>query len=229
MKDEHDPKGQGEGTPAIELKRREFLKTLGLIGGGLLAYSTPVVQASGLGASLQATTTVRFFDVATPAQYSINEPSVTLTLIVDGTAVPVDFQVLGNVRLNPTTDPNVSSVQILSLQFVSNDPNPLLAAGHDDGRLSASVPANTTIGQLNHLTGTLAETSFPITLTSERGGTVSSQVDPSNPTVTESQTAQKKCTKKNDVHVSATPSLLAQGTILLGMVPNVSTGTTGAA
>jgi len=229
MKDEHDPKEKGEGTLAIDLKRRELLKTLGLIGGGLLAYSTPVVQASGLGARLQATTTVRFFDVATPAQYSINEPSVTLTLIVNGTAVAVDFQALGNVRLNPTTDPNVSSVQILSLQLVSNDPNPLLAAGQDDGRLSAFVPANTTIGQLSHLTGTLTETSFPITLTSERGGTVTTRVNPSNPTVTESKTASKKCTKKNDVHISATPSLLAQGTIVLGMVPTVSAGTTSPA
>src|SRR3954471_4571029 len=105
MKDEHDPKEKGEGTLAIDLKRRELLQTLGLIGGGLLAYSTPVVQASGLGARVQAPTPDRLLDGATPAQYSTNEPSVTLTLIVNGTAGAVDFQALGNVRLNPTTDP----------------------------------------------------------------------------------------------------------------------------
>jgi len=228
MKDDHDPKepGKEEATPAMDLKRRQFLKTLGLVGGGLLAYSTPMVQASGLGARLQATSAVRFFDVATPAQYSVDEPSVPLDLVVSGRTVTVDFHAVGSIGLSKTTDPDVSRVQILSLQLQSNDPNPLGVVGQDDGRLFASVPAKTDIGQLNHKTGVLAETPFPITLTSEKGGTISTQVQPGKAQVTENTTTQKKCTKKNDVHIQATPELLALGTLQLGLTPSVISGGT---
>jgi hypothetical protein len=231
MKDERDPKEQKqtEKAPALELKRREFLKTLGLVGGGLLAYSTPVVQASALGADAQGTNAVRMFDVATPAKYSINEERLTLSISVDGRAFPVDFRAFGGIGLGKTTDPDVSRVQIASLRLESIDENPLQSAGLDTGRIYASIPANTDIGHLNHQSGKLSENNFPISITYAKntGGPINSTVSPSNPVISERAAAQKKCTKKNDVTVPVTPRTNALGTILLGMTPTtVSSGGT---
>lgn len=232
MSDERDPKEQKQGTeaPALDLKRRDFLKTLGVVGGGLLAYSTPVVQASTAGATAVGTSAVRLFDVATPARYSVSE-TLRLDVSVDGKPVPVDFHAFGSIELGKTTDPDVSRVQILSLQLQSIDENPLLEAGLDAGRLYASVPANTDIGHLNHRTGGLSENDFPINITYENNGgsPISTTVSPSNPVVSErasTDAKQKKCSKKNDVRTPVTPRVSASGTILLGLTPSTVSSST---
>jgi len=215
----------------LRLHRRRFLQALGLISGGVLANTGPMIKAARGAIAAPP----RVFDISLPASYNVDEPSEIITVALNGyPEVPVDFHTVAAVSLDPTSNPDVASVRLVSFTMTSNDPNPFGVVGIDTGVVTAQVPGNTVIGQLNLADGTMTEHSFPITVSFERNRQpFSSMINPTLAVVTETaqvapaqQTTKKKCNKKNDVDLEIkTPLEMGTGfgTLNLGMDPSVQT------
>lgn len=210
----------------LEIERRDFLKKLALAGGALAA--APAVQAFAGGRTFEGVVQSLAFNVALPATYTVQEPSLLLNITLStGSTSTVSFAASGSIRLSKTANPNVAAVSIRSLRLTSS-PDPL--PGLDTGVISAQVPSGTGIGSLNLETGVLNEHPFPIVISFERNhGPVTTNVTPLAARISESGGTGKKCTKENDVTipVPATPTLpgsTGRGTINLGLAPALSGG-----
>jgi TAT (twin-arginine translocation) pathway signal sequence len=227
-KDDEQNRAEEENVEVkLEMKRRDFLKTLALAGGALAA--APAVQAFAAGKTFEGVVQDRAFNIALPARYSVQEPSLLLNVtLAGGTTTTVSFAAKGAIQLAKTSDPKVAAVSITGLTLSSSsDPLP----GLDTGVISAQVPSGTGIGSLNLSTGVLTEHPFPIVVSFERNhGPVTTNVTPLAAQISENPAgARKKCTKKNDVTipVPATPTLpgsMSRGTIDLGLAPVLSGG-----
>jgi TAT (twin-arginine translocation) pathway signal sequence len=225
--DEQNRAEEGNVEVKLEIKRRDFLKTLALAGGALAA--APAVQAFAAGKSFEGVVQDRAFNIALPARYTVQEPSLLLNVtLAGGTTTTVSFAAKGAVHLAKTSNPNVAAVSITSLTL-SSSPDPL--PGLDTGVISAQVPSGTGIGSLNLSTGVLTEHPFPIVVSFERNhGPVTTQVTPLAARISQSSGGNgAKCTKENDVTipVSPTPTLpgsTSRGTVNLGLRPVLSGG-----
>ncbi len=149
----------------LTIKRREFLRALGLLGGGALLYSTPLIRpgaAYGDSAAPPGSDTP-MVELDLPARYKIGT-STRLNIAVDAKAVPVDFSVAGEAMLEPTSTKGVAQVRLLSMRLTSKLDNPLESVGLATGRITAQVPARTVLGTLNLADGRLAEKPIPLTI-----------------------------------------------------------------
>jgi hypothetical protein len=227
-----DTGNRTEKLSKLRVHRRRFLQALGLLGGGALTSAGSMVAAARASASAPG----NVFDISLPASYDVDEPNEVITVDLDGRpAVPVEFHTVSRVRLDPTSDPDVASVRLVSLQMTSVDPNPLDVVGIDAGVVSAAVAADTVIGQLNLATGTLTEHAFPITISFERNRSpFTTDVQPTRAVVSETapdpeeaeKEPEKKCFNDNDVDLGIDTPLdtgQAFGTISFGLIPASTT------
>jgi len=244
--DEKDPKGEDALPLQVGMKRRNFLKTLLMMGGGAVLYSAPAAKA--LGAAGAKLATAQAVAIALPASYDVAEVNQVFTIDLPSqpAALQIAFAVSGVVTLNRTTDPKVAQVSLDSLTLRSESANPLGALGYDAGRITASVAGFTDIGTFDMSTGTIAEHDFPLTIKFERNyAPWSTFVNPTGATILQNgllsssmaaqqqqQQQQRKCTKKNDVKtplpgtkpgtdstVKPLPSGTGRGQLSLGMTP----------
>jgi len=244
--DKKDPKGEETLPLQVGVKRRSFLKTLLMMGGGAVLYSTPAAKAlGGAGAKLA---TANALDVALPASYDVAERNqlFVIDLPSQPAAAQIAFAVTGVVTLNRTTDPKVAQVSLDSLTLQSESTNPLAALGYDTGRITATVAAFTDIGTFNLESGTIAEHDFAVTIRFERNyAPWDTFVHPTAASILQNgrlaantsaaqqqQPEQRKCSKKNDVKTplpgtkpgtdpgtKPLPSGTGRGQLSLGMTP----------
>jgi hypothetical protein len=217
----------------LTIKRREFLRALGLLGGGAILYSSPLVRAGAAYGDSAAPpgSGTPMLDLDLPARYRV-KTSTRLNIAVNDKTVPVDFQVAGEAMLEPVSTKGVANVRLLSMRLTSKLDNPLEKVGMATGRISAQVPARTIMGTLNLGDGRLAEKPLPLTIAFAAGAkagfdTVKTTLQPDKGArIIEGKASggDAKCTKRDDIDLSGIPmggsKTGASGAMSLPMIPS---------
>lgn len=230
---EQGPRDEDSLDMKLTIKRREFLRALGLLGGGAILYSSPLIKAGAAYGDSAAPpgSATPMLDLDLPARYRV-KTSTRLNITVNDKTVPVDFQVAGEAMLEPVSTKGVANVRLLSMRLTSKLDNPLEKVGMATGRITAQVPAKTVLGTLNLRDGKLAERPLPLTIAFAAGAkagfdTVKTTLQPDKGArITEGKTSggDAKCTKKDDIDMGGLPmggsKTGASGAISLPMIPS---------
>lgn len=202
--------------------RRDFLKKMALLGGGLL-YTGPGMKVFAGGGGQLSPGAV--FDISLPARYTIEGGQGLWITLPQKPPELVLFEANGEVILTPTEDKAIANVTVVTLSLVSMDPNPLAIVGENTGRITAEIK-NQLVGSLYLRTGALREHDIPIEISTEIGpGVVQSVVKSSNAVVGKDTNPadSAKCTKGDDIEILIGNELptLAQGQVFFKLLPMV--------
>jgi hypothetical protein len=154
---------------SAEDARRKFLTKFLVAGAGALLYSVPSVKAfAQSGARVPRP---KAFQIMLPATYEFSGDNAVLNITrARSKTTAVQFDLRGRVRLTASGKADIANVEMLSLEAVSVDANPIPTEG-GRGRITATA-RNGRGGQLNLQTGRVTESSLSLAVSysDERSG-----------------------------------------------------------